>query len=156
VAASLLNLRVQFVMGLALLCMLRPSLALAAQPGSGDHKPQVDLRQHPTGGKTPVSVAVGLYVTNLVAIDETRENFEVGGYLTGKWLDPRLALPAGTSNEKNEAAPARSFRVEEIWTPPIEAANSVSHKTNSYSLQVDNSGEVTYVERFDAVLSNDY
>ena len=40
-----------------------------------------------------MEVAVGLYITNLVAIDETRESFEVGGYLTARWLDTRLALP---------------------------------------------------------------
>jgi hypothetical protein len=68
--------------------MLRSSLVTASQPDGGGTKPQVDLRRHPTGGKTPVTVAVGLYVTNLVAIDETRENFEVGSYLTGKWQDP--------------------------------------------------------------------
>jgi hypothetical protein len=37
---------------------------------------------------------VGLYVTNFVAIDETHETFEIDDYLTGKWMDPRLALPA--------------------------------------------------------------
>jgi Neurotransmitter-gated ion-channel ligand binding domain len=120
-------------------------------------KTNVDLRQHPTGGKTPIDVSVGLYVTNLVAIDETRENFEVGGYLIGKWLDPRLALPAvGISGDAEERNASRTFQVEEIWTPAIQAANSVSHKTNSYSLEVDRNGAVTYVERFDAVLSNDY
>jgi hypothetical protein len=117
----------------------------------------VDLHQHPTGGKTPVEVSVGLYVTNLVAIDETRENFEVGGYLIGSWHDPRLALPA-SQNAENDGGEkgTRTFRIEDLWTPPIEAANSISHKTNSYSLEVDRNGTVTYVERFDAVLSNDY
>ena len=46
-------------------------------------KPTVDLRQSPTGGKAPVDVSVGLYVTNFVAIDDFRETFEVGGFLTG-------------------------------------------------------------------------
>lgn len=119
-------------------------------------KPEIDLHQHPTGGKTPVEVAVGLYVTNLVAIDETRENFEVGGYLTGRWQDPRLALPAGQSSGNGGQQAARTFRLEDIWAPAIEAANSVSHKTNSYSLEADANGVVTYVERFDAVLSNNY
>jgi hypothetical protein len=112
----------------------------------------VDLRQHPTGGRTPVEVSVGLYITNLVAIDETRESFEVGGYLTARWLDARLALP----KDQADARATRNFRVEELWTPAIEAANSISHKTSQYFLAADRNGTVTYIERFEAVLSSEY
>ena len=45
---------------------------------------------------------------------------------------------------------------EDIWTQPIEAANSISHQTNSYVLEADKNGEMTYIERFDAVLSSDF
>jgi hypothetical protein len=108
----------------------------------------VDLRQHPTGGRTPVEVSVGLYITNFVSIDETRESFEIGGYLTGRWLDPRLI---------DAKAPAtRSYRLEDLWTPAVEAANAISHRTNQYFLTADKNGVVTYVERFEAVLSSDY
>jgi hypothetical protein len=133
-------------------------VAAASSPArAAATKIDVDLRQHPTGGKTQVEVAVGLYVTNLVAIDETRENFEVGGYLTGTWKDPRLALAAGQNPDNNDRQKTkRTFRVEELWTPPIEAANSISHKTNSYSLEADRDGVVTYLERFDAAFSNDF
>ena len=115
-------------------------------------QPAVDLRQHPTGGKTPVEVAVGLYITNFVAIDETRESFEVGGYLTAKWLDPRLALPA----DQADAPATRTFRMDRLWTPSIESANSISHKTSQSLLTADRNGMVTYIERFDANLSNDF
>jgi hypothetical protein len=129
---------------------------LAALPaGAAPTKTPVaalDLRRHPTGGRTPVEVSVGLYITNLVAIDETRESFEVGGYLTARWLDARLALP----QSQTDAPVARNFRVEEIWTPAVEAANSISHKTNQYFLSADRNGVVTYIERFEAVLSSNY
>ena len=124
-----------------------------AAPRSTTTKSKVDLRQHPTGGKTPVDVAVGLYVTNFVGIDETRESFEVGGYLTAKWLDSRLALPADAASD----APAtRTFRLDQLWTPSIESANSISHKTSQSLLTADRNGLVTYVERFDANLSSDF
>ena len=93
---------------------------------------------------------MGLYITNLVAIDETRETFEVGGFLTAQWQDPRLALP-GNQQEK-----PRIFRLEDLWTPAIEGANSISHKTNQYSLEADRTGTVTYRERFDGVYSNNF
>ncbi len=61
----------------------------------------VDLHQHPTGNRSPVEVSIGLYVTNIVAIDETRETFEIGGYLVAQWRDPRLAIKqaAGATTE---------------------------------------------------------
>ncbi len=118
--------------------------------------PEVDLHRSPTGGKTPVEVSVGLFITNFVAIDETRESFEVGGFLTGKWQDPRLALTPDQISNKDEQETLRSFRLEDLWTPPIEGANSISHKTNQYWLEADKNGTVTYRERFDGVYSNDF
>jgi Neurotransmitter-gated ion-channel ligand binding domain len=134
----------------ALVLMAAPA---CAAPRNTTTKPTLDLRQHPTGGKTPVDVAVGLYVTNFVGIDETRESFEVGGYLTAKWLDPRLALPPDAASD----APAtRTYRLDQLWTPSIESANSISHKTSQSLLTADRNGLVTYVERFDANLSSDF
>lgn len=145
---------------LAMFCVAAMTLvAVAANPRPHAARLTLDanLRQHPTGGKTPVEVSVGLYITNLVAVDETRDSFEVVGYLTTRWNDPRLALPVdGTADDRAETNATRVFQVEDIWTPPIEAANSISHKRNSYSLVIDRNGTVTYVESFDAVLSNLY
>jgi hypothetical protein len=133
------------------LMVLALSFASACQAANGaGTKPAVDLRLPPTTGHGPVDVSVGLYITNLVAVDETRETFEVGGFLTGRWQDPRLALPG------NQPGEPRTFRLEDIWTPAIESANSISHKTNQYSLEADRNGTVTYRERFDGVYSNNF
>lgn len=115
----------------------------------------VDLRRHPTGGAIPIPVALGLYVTDLVGIDETRESFELGGYLIARWHDPRLATGDG-NDRQNGNNRMRKFRKEDIWTPPIEAANSISHNVNSYSIEADESGDVTLIERFNSVLSNTF
>ena len=132
------------VLGLFVVLSAIPSFGVQSRPA----RPAVDLRQHPTGGKTPVGVSVGLYITNLVAVDETRESFEVGGYLTGRWLDPRLVDAS--------ASVTRIFRLEDLWTPAIETANSISHKTGQYFLTADRNGLVTYVERFEGVFSSGY
>lgn len=134
---------------LALTIFLAPAFSAVTglQP-----KPKVDLKQHPTGGKTPIEVWVGLYITNFVAIDETRETFEFGGYLTAKWRDSRLVL----SPDEADAKRTRQFRMEDLWVPSIESANSISHKTGQYFLTAAPDGVVTYVERFDATLSNNY
>ena len=132
-------------------CFSALAFAAAAPAQAGketETKPAVDLRRPPTDG--PVDVAVGLYITNVVAIDETRETFEVGGYLAGQWQDPRLVLPGNPPGKR------RTFRLQDLWTPAIEAANSISHKTNQYWLEADSTGTVTYRERFDAVYSTDF
>jgi len=102
-----------------------------------------------------VEVSVGLYITNFVNIDETRETFEVGGFLVGQWHDPRLALP-GPAIPGNPQQGTRAYRLGDIWAPAIEGANVVTHKSNQYSLEADRNGTVTYRERFEATYSNDF
>ena len=63
------------------------------------------------------------------AIDEARETFEVAGYIIAKWRDPRLEL---TSDVAPDNPRPRTFKYEDLWTPPIEGSNSVFHKTNAY------------------------
>jgi hypothetical protein len=140
--------------GLTVFCLLvSTGFALPAFCATPEiaRNPTVDLRQPPNGGKTPVVVSLGLYVTNLVGIDEARETFEVAGYLIAKWQDPRLALPSGVASN---SAQQRTFKADDLWTPPIEGSNAVSHKTNAYFMEAGNDGLVTYVERFDATISS--
>jgi hypothetical protein len=151
--------RVFYCAGQAFLCLLAAVFATAPQLWAAkttDTKPAVDLRQSPTGGKAPVDVSVGLYITNFVAIDESRETFEVGGFLTGQWQDPRLVLPAMQISNNHEQETPRTFRMEELWAPAIEGANTITHRTNQYTLEADRNGTVTYRERFEAVYSNDF
>jgi len=115
----------------------------------------VDLHQHPTENRSPIEVSIGLYVTNIVAIDETRESFEIGGYLVAQWRDPRLAIkPAASATPEHGVV--RQFEREDIWGPHIEAANSISHRTNSFVREADENGVVTDIERFDGVLSTGF
>jgi hypothetical protein len=110
-----------------------------------------DLLQPPSFGGQPVEVAVALYVTNFVTIDETKETFEVSGYLIAKWKDPRLALSVSATDQKK-----RVYRLGDIWAPSIESVNTISHKSMQYWLTSDKDGVVTYVERFDSIVSNNF
>ncbi len=136
---------------LFLLALVWIALVGRAYPAVSDgaDKPKIDLREHPTGGKTPVEVSAGLYLTNLVSIDESRELFEVTGYLFGKWRDPRLQLPPGSGNE----GVTRKFTTEQIWIPEVQGENSIFHKNNSYTLEADANGVVSYTEHFDGIFS---
>ncbi len=153
-----MNQKLRYVPGPAALCLLL--VALVAHPVSRATsvpatQAGVDLRKHPTGGKIPIDISVGMYLTNVVAIDESRESFEVAGLLTAKWRDPRLALTGDPEND-TEQEPTRNFLKEDLWTPSIQGANTISFKTFQYSLEADRDGMVTYLERFDGVFSNDF
>jgi hypothetical protein len=136
-----------------MLACLTVLTAAAATKNATPAKPsidKVDLLQPPSVGGQPVQVTVALYVTDFVAIDETKETFELSGYLTARWNDPRLALPASATDKK------KGYRLGDIWAPSIESANTISHKSMQYWLTADKDGVVTYVERFDSVVSNNF
>jgi len=112
----------------------------------------VDLHEHPFQGKKPIEVTVGLYISNLAVVEETREQFEVEGYFTVEWDDPRLALP-----EKSRVpGHLRKLNPDDVWTPPIETANMISHRRSSFELTADDSGRLRYIERTDTTVSADY
>jgi len=83
-------------------CLAAPTLGAATkkEPSEKQTVENVELLLPPSLSGQSVEVAVALYVTNFVAIDETKETFEVSGYLTAKWKDPRLALPFGATEQK--------------------------------------------------------
>jgi neurotransmitter-gated ion-channel len=112
----------------------------------------VDLHEHPYRGKKPVEIIVGLYISNLAVVEETREQFQVEGYLTVEWDDPRLALPQGLRVPGH----IRKLNPDELWSPPLETANMISHRRNSFELTVDDNGHLRYVERTDTTVSAYY
>src|ERR1700751_2673945 len=117
---------------LMVLTCLAALTADAATKKENPSKPKVekaDLLLPPSVGGQPIEVAVALYVTDFVAIDETKETFEVSGYLTARWKDSRLPVPADAADQKK-----RGYRLGEIWAPSIESANTISHKSMQYWL----------------------
>lgn len=131
------------------ICCTVPQLMAAA------HQPKIDLRQNPTGNTRSVVTSLGLYITDIVGIDESRENFELGGYLTATWHDPRLKAEVNVGHSPT-GTNKRTFRMGEIWTPPIEIVNSVSYKIKSHLIEADENGDVTLIQRFHGIFTNTY
>jgi hypothetical protein len=106
-------------------------------------------REAPASNGTPLVMSVGLYVTNLLAINEADESFEMPGYLTMQWRDDRLASEIDDPH-------ARELREDEIWRPPVEIANAIHYQRYSHVIKVEPDGKVRYTERFSAELSDDF
>jgi hypothetical protein len=110
--------------------------------------PRASDYQTPPSNK-PVEVRVGLYLLNLVALDEVHQTFTCTGYLTEKWKDPRLSF------SPREGAPEkRYYRKEDIWFPMLEFDNSAAPRTEtSYLLDATPDGAAEYVVKFAVTLS---
>jgi hypothetical protein len=129
------------------LLLVFPPVLRAATRGPGE-PPVLVTYQAPPGHD--VKVRVGLYLLNLVALDEVHQTFTCTGYLTEKWKDPRLAF---SSSESTQAK--HYYHREDVWFPLLQFDNSAAPRTEaSYLLAVAPDGAVEYVEKFAVRLSS--
>lgn len=148
----------KLLLTLATFTLLPSLLPTLAQSSPAEHALHVfkteaiDLRQHPFAGRQPIEVTIGLYITNLALVEETREQLQFEGYLTLEWRDPRLALPEAIRSKDHR----RTLKPDTIWTPAIETANLISHRPSQSVLEADDDGNLRYVERSDTTISTSY
>jgi Neurotransmitter-gated ion-channel ligand binding domain/Neurotransmitter-gated ion-channel transmembrane region len=113
--------------------------------------PNAMLLPPPTEGG-PVKVSVALHVLNLSSIDEVTERFQLTGYLLAQWRDSRLSYqPSGRADK------FRALMPDSVWRPKLVIINvATTRHTDEESLRVEPNGMVSYVERFDAVLTSTF
>lgn len=107
------------------------------------------LLARPAAAKTPppspkVPVRVGVYITNLIGVEEVAETFKIRGYIYETWRDPRLSYkPRGPLDASREVEP------ESIWKPNVIVANAVSGRSRiGTNARVRPDGTVDYWEDF--------
>jgi hypothetical protein len=106
--------------------------------------------KQPPGNGQPIAIKVGLFILNLVSLDEVTETFTCTGYLTESWQDPRLAFTPGPGQPST-----RYYTKSQIWFPLLQLDNSAAPRTlSSYLLVARADGTVNYVEKFVARLSS--
>jgi hypothetical protein len=98
----------------------------------------------PPGGGQPITVKVGLFILNLVALDEVSQTFTCTGYLTESWQDSRLAFSPAFGEPRT-----RYYQRKDVWFPLLQFDNSAAPRTLSSYLMVGTpDGTVNYVEKF--------
>lgn len=113
---------------------------------------QEDLTTLPPNGGKPLEVSVELHLTNFAGIDETKENYEVVGYLDAFWKDARLAFDAKSEEQKR-----RFYDLEEVWHPYLEFVNRVETKeVENVGISAYPDGKVYFSEGFNVTLSSDF
>lgn len=103
----------------------------------------------PVTSGQPLVVRIGLFISNLAAIRDQAQSFNLQGYLILRWHDPRLVTSA-------EGSEARGLAPETTWKPPVEFANAIAPVailSSALSAQAD--GSVLWIQRFDAHLSTE-
>jgi Neurotransmitter-gated ion-channel ligand binding domain len=105
----------------------------------------------PPGTDQPIDVKVGLYVINLVALDEVEQTFTCTAYLTESWNDPRLAF----TFQPGQPA-VRYYKRDDIWFPLLQFDNSTNpRELSGYLVTGRPDGTIHYIEKLSVRLSID-
>ena len=108
-------------------------------PGQG-LADEYDTSIRPGAGGPPTEIKVGIFVVDVVKIDELSETFLLDFSLIMRWKDERLADP--------EQSKSRSMRLNEIWRPRITYVNLRQiNKLNDPHVIVSPDGTVQYSQR---------
>ncbi len=128
---------------LPILCLLVPGSAGAIDPGM------------PNPPASPTLVDVGLFIADIVDMDEVNENFRMELILIADWHDPRLAFDAkaeGTDIKIFQGA----YQFSEVfsgWWPQLFILNEVGHGDfNAIKIEVYADGHVRYLEQRNVLL----
>lgn len=102
-------------------------------------------------GTPPIDVSVGVYLIDLVKIDEPTLSYTLSGYLTLEWRDTRLGRDRPPQLDRGALA------LDQVWNPNIELMNEYDARViNNSRLTADAEGLVTYEERFEAQLGHEF
>lgn len=103
----------------------------------------------------PTIVTVGLFLADIVSLDEVNETFEAEFVIGAQWVDSRLAFDpaaAGTDEKLFQG----SFQFDELyegWWPQLLIVNEVGKSSpNALRLVVHADGRVHYLEQRNVIL----
>lgn len=107
------------------------------------------IRVRPDPGGTPTRAEIGVYVLDVIAIDDATQTFEVDLAMTLRWRDPRLAFSAEEVGLEELVLP-----LEEVWHAELGALNQREVEALLPNVvQVKPDGLVSYAQRLQATLS---
>lgn len=153
-AAMLLGTRLRCQLGLAVAWLVLGSLGfsptvLAADPFAElEAEQRIHLRPDPEG--TPTRAEIGVYVLDVMAIDDATQTFEVDVIVTLSWRDPRLAFSVEETGLEQLVLP-----LEEVWYADLGTLNR--RETEALLpevVRVKPDGLVSYGQRVQATLAS--
>ena len=109
----------------------------------------------PNPPASPTQVQVGMFVADVIDMDEVNETFQIELILVGTWLDPRLAFdPAEEGANKKIFQGVFQFNeVYSAWWPQFLIINEIgSGDMNAVKIEVYPDGKVRYLEQRNVTL----
>lgn len=109
----------------------------------------------PNPPSSPTEVQVGVFLADIIDVDDLNETFEVELILTAEWMDPRLAF-----DPEEEGLPVKlfqgSFQFNEIyaaWWPQLLFVNQIgAGDLNSVKISIYPDGRVRYLDQRSVLL----
>jgi hypothetical protein len=136
-----------FGLGLGVLSALGAAQPARAQDCTID--PQI-VNTRPGAAGVPTDVQVGIYVLDIVAVDDIDQTFTADLYLSIYWQDSRLSAAARGSSLAGCGVPLSS-----IWHPFLDVVNQRDLRAfYPEVVRVDEAGNVLYNQRFYGALSS--
>lgn len=108
----------------------------------------VHVRPDPIG--TPTRAEIGIYVLDVMAIDDATQTFDVDLALTIRWRDPRLAFSVDETGLEELVLP-----LDKVWYADLGALNRrASERFLPVVVRVRPDGQVTYSQRVQGTLAS--
>jgi len=135
-----------------LLCLSLASHAAKAEPlGIPSEQMETSVAPPPVLNGQPLQIRVGLYILNLVSLNEVEQTFSCTVYLTSTWKDPRLAF-----SPKADDPHRRFLSKKDIWFPMLQFDNAAGPPTViGYVISGDPDGTIHNIEKMSVTLSSD-
>ena len=122
---------------------LCPSFVFSASGDSPCKIPGQFLNERPDPEGVPTRVKVGLYLVDITEINSKKQIFTVDLALFLNWKDPRLSGDAS-----GISFAACKLKPDQVWTPGVMFRNAMDIKRTFSSFKVDQTGTVTFMQRF--------
>ena len=106
------------LISLLLLSMIAPAAAAVAAETDPCSIPESLTDIRPDADGDPIRVNLGIFLVDLVDIDELRESFTVDFFVRLRWRDPRLSVAA-----LGHALDDCTLELADIWHPDVHPVN---------------------------------
>ncbi len=146
---------------LLLLCLVLVLMVFLIQPVQGSsltessfmNAPDCNFttsvpQTRPPSESDTTKVSIGIYLIDILHLDEIRESFETIFFMQLRWQDPRLAKKL-----QNRSIPYCNLKLDDIWNPePYVYQHRKLIREFDKIISVNSQGTVTYRQIFDAEL----
>jgi hypothetical protein len=138
-------MRTNTLLGLLLLTVM----VFQAVPVDGCEVPPGIVAMRPDPEGVPTEIAVGVYMIDLLQLNDTEQSFDADFVLTLMWKDPRLA-----DRDSQASLVGCSVALEEIWDPHVIILNDRNLQGQFESpVRIEEGGVVRHTQRYQGELT---